>query len=613
MRDLLAGRCRRGRRGAAPAHARVVLGARALVVLVVLVTALPGCASIPSSGPVLEGRSGERDNGDLRVIPPNPARGASPEEIVRGFLLAVGETDSEYTTARKFLTQERRTDWRPDAGTVVYGRQGPQIVVTADGRAVPTADAVGAGVDRVQVKLRVLQVATIDARGRYTAAASGTTRDFPFVLRRVDGEWRISELPDGVLVADSFLRLAYRTYRLYFLDPSLTMLVPETRWFPHRDSNATMLTRELLAGPSEWLAGAVRSSFPTGTALAPPSSVRIEDGVAIVDLSSQVLKTTPEQRGLMLAQLEQTLLPVEDVSDVTIRVEGREIDLPPAATELLVDPGVDSWPVLVQDDRLVRLRPGGRVDPIQGLPDLFGRGLSHPAISPLKTPHPFPLRYAVLAAERSQLLVLPAGRAGASSQPVLVGADLTPPSFDPFGWVWSTSALSTGSVSAVSPDGHVVVVAAPWLAGRRITSLRISREGTRALVASTDARGVGHLELAGVVRDDDLVPSALSPGGPLGLGPDLARVQAAVWLDEVDLAALARSGSDDEDRVYPLRIGGPDDQPLSPVPGASGLAAGEGAASVLVATAAGGVLQQAGSAWVPVRGLDGARDPAFAG
>jgi hypothetical protein len=468
-------------------------------------------------------------------------------------------------------------------------------------------------VREVQATVSASVIATIDDHGRYTVADPGAKTRNAFTLARDDqGQWRISKLEDGLLVAESFLGLEYRAYDLYFLDPSRTTLVPETRWFPRRESNATVLARELLAGPSPWLGAGVRSAFPSGTQLAPPGSVRVEEGVANVDLTSSARDADPRDRGLMMAQLSATLRPVENVNTVTITVGGSEIDLPKMPPSLMVDPAVETSPVLVKDGGLLTVSMGGTPSAVDGLPDLRGMDLSRPAMSPAVSQQPGPRRYAVLAAERSQLLVLRPGQQERPT-PALVAPDLTAPSFDPYGFVWSTAANSRGSVTAVAPSGEVLTVAAHWLNGRRITSLRASRDGTRVLVASPDADGRAHVEVAGVERrGNDLAPVRVGADGPPEV-KGLERVDDAVWIGDLEVAALGRAKGDKQSGVHVLNIGGQPGEVLAPVERAIQIAGGNGEGQVLVGTSDGRVLEQAGSVWVVKRGTEGARDPAYAG
>lgn len=574
--------------------------------LVVTLLALAGCASIPTDGPVTQGRSGERDvQGGFGVLPVGPASDETPEGIVRGFLLATAGVENNFEVARTFLTPSAGTTWQPTESTVVFSGSTPEVSVRdPSGAELPPA-AAPASPQQATASVTVPVTATVDADGRYAPVPGGTTKQVELGLQKVSGQWRIGEVADEVLISDTDFDLLYRAYELYFLDPTFTALVPETRWFPDRPSTATSLATQLLAGPSPWLAGSVRTAFPDGTRL-DLDAVPVQAGVAQVDLTAQAREaSSPTDRTLMQAQLEATLVPVPTVSWVEMTVDGSTIELQGAA-QVLRDPPVNESPVLVRDSAVVRLR-NGQVSPIQNLPPVGDLLISNPGVA-------YGLvSYAVLAQERSQLLHLVPGD-DTVPEPLLTGADLTAPSFDRFGWIWSTPAVSEGVVLAVRPEGTVEPVTATWLAGRRVTSLRVSRDGARAVVASTDAEGRGHVDVAGVVRaDDDDAPRRLEPMGQGEVGSALVAVEEAVWVDEVRVAALGRRDGDEHDRVHLLRLGGPALQALPAVPDLVSLASASGERTIVAGTSAGELLVQAGAVWFPVEGATGARDPAYPG
>ncbi|NAZ88863.1 hypothetical protein GTR00_22625, partial [Kineococcus sp. T90] len=103
---------------------------RAVVALAL--AALTGCAGLPRSGPVVAGGHVQDDPrlGLLRVVPQGPVPGATPEEVVRGFVLAAATGVGEQAVAREFLSPDARRTWRPDASTTVL-------------RAVPRVRAAG--------------------------------------------------------------------------------------------------------------------------------------------------------------------------------------------------------------------------------------------------------------------------------------------------------------------------------------------------------------------------------------------------------------------------------------------------------------------------------------
>jgi hypothetical protein len=315
-------------------------------------------------------------------------------------------------------------------------------------------------------------------------------------------------------------------------------------------------------------------------------------------------------------QLRATLQGLPGVGAVQVTIAGG--DLPDVAVPDPADSAVDASPVVLDGGELARLSAGA----LQRVPDvapLAGTPVSDPAV--------LGQQYAVLAHGRTQLLRLQQGR---SAPPVvaLTGTDLTAPSLDRYGWAWSTSAACGGAVSVAGRDGQdgqagpVAWVAAPWLAGRRVVSLRVARDGARVVVASTGAPGApARVDVASVVRADDGTPQALAADAAEPT-PWLADVRAAAWVDGDSVAVLgtaaagtAEAGADQGGAAPSVWTvaGGRTTWVGSPEPEAEPvrLAAGAGLRALVVATTDGRLWQRAGSRWVPTQ--TAGSDPAFAG
>ena len=299
---------------------------------------LAGCVSIPTTGRVVAGgdvgQQGAR--AALRVTAAGPAEGADEREVVEGFLAAVAGLD-DFSVAREFLAPEA-LQWRPGDQTVVHAD------VAVPGPTVRTSD----GVATVPVQVDV--VARIDEAGRYVEQAP-TPEQLSFDLVQVDGEWRIADLPSGVVVSQVDAARVLTPFEVYFLDPTERYLVPDVRWFPQLTPSATSLVRALLGGPSAPYLGALVSAAPAGTRLDLPT-VAVVDGVATVDLTDEVLLADQEERALLRAQLRETLRAVPGVSTVAVTVDGSPLDsnadpgsLEPAT--LVVDPGIDDRPYVL--------------------------------------------------------------------------------------------------------------------------------------------------------------------------------------------------------------------------------------------------------------------------
>ena len=563
----------------APPWARrghAVAGPVALLVVLVLAA----CASLPQEGPVRQGDPDVTEPGSIALLARLPGPGDDPEQIVDGFLraAAAGLTD-DFTVAREFLTGSVRSAWDPLARVDVHAGQ-PSLERNPDTEVVEVTAPVSA---------------VIDGTGRYTEAAPGSQARTRFGLVQDDGEWRIRELADGVLLSEPIFRSLFQQVPLYFVEPSGAALVSETRWFPRRSAE-TAAVSGLLAGPSPWLETGAASRFPPGTTLL-VDTVTVRDGVAQVGLSTEARGAAPEDRALMLAQLAETLVGLPRVQSVEVSVSGAPFDTATVRRDLVVDPSVGTSPVVLSDGVLSRVEgndlvPWGETAPIS-VP-----AASHPAI-------PFGLGVPVVLSGGTAVVTVPPQDVPAAT--LLAGAErLTPPSFDRLGWVW-TAAVSGTVVHAFRVDGTRVLVDADWLAGRDVRALRISREGARALVLS-EAGGSVRLDFAAVVRDAAGTPVAIGP--PLQIGQRIVDATTGVWVDQQTVAVLGRTTSASTDTVMLTGVGGPTSA-LPPVDGAVGIAAGKGDRLIFVTTAAGVLVTRNGLSWTPT--VRGVRDPAFPG
>lgn len=593
------------------------MSGRRAVLTWLLAWLLTACASIPTAGPVTQGR--EVNEPRLRYFATGPGAGDEPEEIVAGFLRAAAAAEDNHAVARSFLAGDRRQDWRPNGRVLVHAVGDAVRVRTSPMPATddsPGQDSASA----VQVDLSVELAAVLDDAGRYQGAAPAETVELQLTLEQVQGQWRITALEDGLLLPAADFARFYEPIALYYSDPARSVLVPDVRWFSERDlATATAATEALLAGPSTWLADAVITGAPAGTRLA-LDSVRVNDRMASVELSNQALLAGPADRQLLRVQLQQTLQQVDDVDVVRVTVEGVDYapsdrSAPGGRLQLARNPGVPSSPVLLESDRLVRLR-GTRIEPVEQVPAFSGRQPSSPALALDES------RYALLVDEGSRLLSGRLDQSSAEPVQLLAGVDLTPPSIDRAGWVWSTPAAGTGVVTAAHPpatppeiDGgeprlRVAEVQAPGLAGRRIRSLRISRDGARALVVSS-GDGQERLEVAGVVRDSAGRPSRLTELLPLA--PGMTDMTSAAWVDESTVVVLGRRQGGAV-RPFVVTVVGPATA-TAEVDGASTVTAANGVRAIYVGTSDGRLIARSGGGWVEVAtDVEGPLlDPAYPG
>jgi hypothetical protein len=565
---------------------RARLGAWLLVLLLAL---LAGCARIPTSGPV--GKSSESSAGNLSApvfLPAAPQPGATPETIIDYFYRAGSGYEDDYAVARQYLTQASSVSWKPDQRALVY-REARVVAGEAE-----------------NVYNYELDVAyTVDADGIATQSPEGTIEKIPVTVTQVDGEWRISAVPDGTAIAEETFKVIYGAYPIYFYDPTFTYAVPDVRWFI-KNKTVKAMTSALLAGPAPYLRGAVASAFPSGIKLA-RESVPVVSGAAQVDLTAKELtETSPEDRLRMQMQLTLTFRSQPDVVNVElranqdlVRVEDNGSVLPP-----VVDKSVPSRQIAVSGNELVRYE-NNRISPLPDMQPVSSLMPRFPAESPVSQTAAF------LNDSRTTLYSINPGQ---PARALTTRSTLTRPSFGLNGWLWSAGPGAAGGTEVVAfrPTGVAegatvpsVTLTPAWLAGRTIKDFRISREGVRALVIS-EQNGKIRVQLTGIIRGGDGTPRELTPPVTLATesGPD-----QGVWVSDTTVAVMkGAAGSNVTPELLSLTSGQP--QQLAPWPGLVALSAGNGPEEIY-AQSAEGVFQRLGNGWSPQ--IKGPVDPSFPG
>ena len=150
---------------------------------------------------------------------------------------------------------------------------------------------------------------------------------------------RIDELPDGLVLSQTDVNRAFRSYSLYFFKPSFEILVPDSRMIPVVGPGlATTLVRRLLEGPNEWLRPAVRTGFPDGVDLN-IDAVLVDAGVAQVDLDASAQLADDASRQALSQQLVWTLKQLPDVQAVNLTAAGQPLCVPGVANPQSRDAG----------------------------------------------------------------------------------------------------------------------------------------------------------------------------------------------------------------------------------------------------------------------------------
>ena len=558
-------------------------------VLAVLLLFLASCAQIPRSGPVGKSREEGAGNPNAPVFFPRaPLTGSSPEAVIEDFYSAGSGYEDDYAVARQYLTQASAVAWKPDQRTLVFRSE--QVVKT--------------GVEGVfNYELDVAY--SVDADGVATQMPEGTKESIPVTLVQVDGEWRISKIPDGTAIPEETFRVIYGAYPIYFYDPSFTYAVPDVRWFIKKKTVKSM-TSALLGGPAPYLKGAVVSAFPSGMKLA-RESVPVVSGAAQVDLSAKELtEASTEDRLRMQTQLALTFRSQPDVINVElranqdlVRVEDNGSVLPPVQNR-----NAPARQIAVSNDELVRYE-NNRISPLPDMQSVAALRPRSPAESPVSQ------SVAFLNGSRSTLYSMVPGQ---PPRALTTRATLTHPSFSLHDWVWSAGPGAQGvtELTAFRPTGVAAGATVPtvtltpsWLAGRSVKDFRVSREGVRALVIS-EQNGQTRVQVTGIIRSADGAPKELTT--PITLQASGSPDQG-VWVNDTTVVVMKGAASAD---VTPelLSLTSAQPQKLAPWPGLVALSAGNGPEEIF-AQSADGIFQRLGNGWSPQ--LKGPTDPSFPG
>ncbi|WP_084129346.1 LpqB family beta-propeller domain-containing protein [Demequina sp. NBRC 110055] len=569
---------------------------RILAVTAAAALTLGACASIPVEGPVREG------DGDVDPIEPfqpiaqGPGATDEPEAIVTGFLTASASgVASDFTLAREFLTDEAASTWDPAARTLVYD----------SGAVAPQWDETG---DTVTYEVPV--AAQVDDSGRFTDIADETVERIEFEMEQGDdGQWRISSLADGVVISEANFVSLFRSVQLMFATPDLTTATPEQRWLP-RVNAATAAARELIEGPSTWLADAVVTGFPAAAALA-VESVVVTGGVATVDLTAQSAGT-PEERALADEQMRLTLGSLPDVTDVEVRIGGLPIaddgsvtlakaPVPDPVAATLAGDRLGLWD---GDDIVVPADAGGVGAAAHGVALSYDGTRVAFAVDGVGVQVTEDLAAGAEALE-------PVGAAATEMAPatattIIPGDALVAPSFDRFGAVWSVES-GGGALQVATAAGEVVELGDEWLASRSVVALAVSREGSRIAVLSR-AGNQASLEVAAVVRDAQGSPTGI--GEPIGVGAGVGAGLDIAWTDALTVAVLGEPIEGAASPLWLTSVGGRTTT-IGAMGGAVAVTARTGESSLVVVGGDGVVEERAGTSWSRV--LEGVEDLAYAG
>ena len=571
--------------------------------------AVSACAQLPRDGQVRQSDVVVAEEDALMQSAAGPEVGASPKEIVEGFLraCAAGYSDG-FAAARSFLIRTAADSWRPQEIVMVYtGSESPVVEQAGD-------DA---------VDLRTRLIGSLDGAGILTPRNDEDYTVSYSLAADSTGQWRIAQLPGGVLLPEPAFDQEFSAYLLHFLSFDRERAVPELRWASLRTAAPTLM-RLLLGGPSDWLAPGAGTLVPSGLRLLGGLDAPLPaDGAVTVSVSSEAAALDAADRALLVAQIERTLTQVAGIRSVSVRALGdgedpRDADAGTAlggAADLDAAPGASGQAIGMSGGNVVRGLSTAR-ETLATSRALGTTSARWPDVGADGT--------IVALAGRSMLLLAP-GRSVASvihsvddeSAGQTAGGDqaggdqagdgdqadggdqagagqsgggMTPPVIDRHGWTWTAAR---GEIVVLNRAGLRADLAAEWLVGSRVLALDVSAESERLVVRRrVDGETADRVEAAVIVRDARGLPQRLGP--PLTV-PGAGGTRALAWSDPVAVAVLADGGAGAPD-VKQIQVGGT----AATIPGLAGaveLTANRTDGLVLLTDSAGQVWHRNDGTW----------------
>jgi hypothetical protein len=390
-------------------------------------------------------------------------------------------------------------------------------------------------------------VGQVDQRGIFTVSGEEVTSEY--TVTEVDGEWRIADPPDGLVILEPDFARIYDEVDLFFVDPTRTRLVPDPRYLITGEAQPTALVERLFEGPSPALRTAVRNPLG-GQSLR--RAVTVDGATATVDFDA--LADDPEQVPVELfAQLVWTLDQAQ-IRSVLVLVEGERVQIDGVPAQQTVDDWASYDPDAVPVDGVGHYLDGGILrtvtegDPVPG-PAGAGdyRLTSATAAADARTGA---LSFLVgVTAPRGGTTSLLAGPYGETLAPVLTGGSLTEPTVAATrteAWVVREGT----DVVRVLPGAAPATVEAPTLAQLgNAEALQLSPDGVRAAVV-VDRPGGPRLYVGTIVRAEE---GAVALRDLREVTPALTGVSDVAWRDSSHLIVLAEDAA--EDRTVPYEVG----------------------------------------------------------
>lgn len=472
-----------------------------------LAIALSGCATLPTSGPVLVGGPITVEGStEVEYLPAGPAEGATPREILDGFIAAGAAPQNNFRIARSFLTDATALTWNPQRETIVRG---------VDARFETNSST--------ELTFTTSVVARVDESGVYEPESFARSISWNFTFTLIDGEWRLISVPNVTLVTEVAFASAYDEYTVYFYNSDRTAFIPDVRVFARQADPVTSVARAAIAGPSKYLPNA-STAFPPESALA-IAPVDVVSGRALVDVSDDVAQSSIADQRAMLSQMGESLAQLPGIASTALSIN--RVSLPiTASPDLDSTPRVDDRPLIVENGTVGYLADGA-VDPIPQNSDRIAN-LSPTSVS-----------YDAMTGVAAVGTRFGVYRVGDRTDRISNEASLVDPQIDGSQSVWWVSPGSPNTITLFE-DGRRSTIQSPWGRQVQIVGLEVSREDARIAVAVNDG-GRAFLFVAAIEVDE--TGHVVGVDGYRSLHVSVERILDLAWSDATHVAYLGSLNS----------------------------------------------------------------------
>lgn len=227
-----------------------------------------------------------------------PDKDLSAEQTVRKFVTANAQAANDYEASRLYLDPQAAQEWTPNQDVVIlpdhYNATVPPDTTQSDNP------------NEAIVRVRGPKLGSLGVDNAFIPGEGFYETEIKLRKQTDDKQWRIVDPPDDVITTEPDFIANYYQVPLYFFAPNSAVRVPDPRFVlaEPKESLPVRVVELLLEGPSNALVKAVSNPLEKATLDTNPT---IKQGGLIEVPLTGVAQEDAEKRQLMVAQLMMSL------------------------------------------------------------------------------------------------------------------------------------------------------------------------------------------------------------------------------------------------------------------------------------------------------------------